>query len=117
MLQSQSLAQACCEQEEAENQRALNGPERVGVEVLLNELEVAQVKAEMESRHPDNGQASQRIDTAPPRVRGAMRGAAHVAQGLGLEPSNGSTTARATAVESIFTPPTFAHCRTCGPRG
>ena len=41
---------------------ALHGPERVGVEVLVDEAEVVQVEAEVERRHPDDGDAAQRVE-------------------------------------------------------
>ena len=43
-------------------QAALHGPERVAVEVLLDEAEVAQVEAEVEDRHPDDREAAQGVE-------------------------------------------------------
>ncbi|MEY4139356.1 MAG: hypothetical protein RLZZ371_1538, partial [Pseudomonadota bacterium] len=57
------LAQARAKQEQAHDQGALPGPERVTVNVLRDQSEVAQVKDKMKHRHPDHGQAAQRIDT------------------------------------------------------
>src|SRR5947207_447709 len=56
------LAHAGAEQEQAHDAGALHRPERIGVEVLARELEVRQVEAEMEDRHPHDGDGAQRVE-------------------------------------------------------
>ena len=55
-------------------QRALHRPDRVAVEVLVDEAEVVEVEAEMERRHPDDGDAAQRVEPVEAGPRAAARG-------------------------------------------
>ena len=49
---------------------ALPGPDRVAVEILVDELEVVQVEAEMEHGHPDDGDTTQRVEPIEARAGG-----------------------------------------------
>jgi hypothetical protein len=62
LLERDRLADAGAEHEQADDDGALARPERVGVEVLLDPTDMVQVEAEMEQRHPHDGQAAQRIE-------------------------------------------------------
>ena len=55
-------------------QRALQGPERIGVEVLADEAEVVEVEAEMEHRHPDDRDGAQRVEAVEAFLSGSGGG-------------------------------------------
>jgi hypothetical protein len=55
------LPQAGAEQKKTDDDGALAGPERVGIEILLQVAELVQVKGEMKQRHPDDGRTTQCI--------------------------------------------------------
>ena len=56
------LAGADAGHEQRDDAGALHGPERIEVEVLADEAEVVEVEAEVERRHPDDGDAAQRVE-------------------------------------------------------
>ena len=62
-MKGHGLAHAGAEQKQADDAGPLHGPQRVAVEVVwrLQQPEVIQVEAEVESRHPDDRQPTQRV--------------------------------------------------------
>jgi hypothetical protein len=56
------LPQPGAKQEQADNGRALPGPERIAVKVFFQPTEMVEVKAEMKDRHPDNGHSTQGVN-------------------------------------------------------
>src|SRR4051812_41683736 len=81
------LAEPGAEKKERDDAGALQGPERVAVEVLPDEAEMVQVEAEVEGRHPDDGDGAQRVEAVVSgrgRRGGCRVGKAHhgtIAQG------------------------------------
>jgi hypothetical protein len=62
LLHRNGLADAGAKQEQAHNRAALQSPDRVGVKIRLEIPKMLQIKAKMESRHPDHGQTSKRVN-------------------------------------------------------
>ena len=77
LRRSDRLAGADAGHEQGDDAGALHGPERIDVEVLADEAEVVEVEAEVERRHPDDGDAAQRVEAIEAR-RGARLAAAVV---------------------------------------
>ncbi len=61
LRRGQGLPQAGAGQEQADDHDALQRPKGVGEEILRPVAEMAQVEAEVEGRHPEHGDAAQRI--------------------------------------------------------
>jgi hypothetical protein len=68
-LQGQRLPDAGGEQEQADDARALHGPQRVAVEVVarLEQAEMVEVECEVESRHPHDGDGAQQVQALEAR--------------------------------------------------
>ena len=67
------LPHAGGEQEQADDGAALPGPDRVFVEVLVDVAGVVEIEREVEGRHPQHGQAAQRVQ-ALQTLRGTSGG-------------------------------------------
>ena len=69
-VQGHRLPESRAEEKDRDDEAALRGPERVGIEVLLDDAEVVQIEEEVIHRHPDDRNASQRIEAVEAFVRG-----------------------------------------------
>ena len=59
----QRLPQAGAQHKQAHDQAALPGPERITVKILPDVAKLIEVKAKVESRHPDHGETPQGVNS------------------------------------------------------
>ncbi|MEY3146585.1 MAG: hypothetical protein RL342_2256, partial [Pseudomonadota bacterium] len=62
----QRLPQAGAQHKQAHDQAALPGPEGITVKILLDMAKLIEVKAKVESRHPDHGETPQGVNSMDP---------------------------------------------------